>query len=315
MGWLIFQALLSSLFSGLAGHAGAPADERLAWIRPAAAAEHRFASPALRADDAPGPRKTDPESLGPELTAPSAALIDTRTGVVLFAQGEDRVAPIASITKLMTAMVFLETEPDWDSKVTIADADQEKEGIPYLHTGETVSLRDAYLTTLVGSANNGALALARTTGMSRERFVARMNAKARELGLAHTAFADPSGYEPGNVSTAFDVARLAYFALQDQRIIEAVTLKEVRYRTAAGRHVTVPATNALLASFLNEGDFSIVGGKTGYTEEAGYTLVLRARKGEGDVIGVVLGSRSSDDRFQDLKSLLAWGFSVFSWDR
>ena len=318
MGWLIFQILLASVFSGMVGRAEGLTASRLSWVAPASAAESpagENAAETAAAEDDSGPRRVDQESLGPVLTAPSAALIDTRTGDVLFSQGEDRVTPIASITKLMTAMVFLEKEPAWDSRVTIEPADQEKEGIPYLKTGETVSLRDMFLTTLVGSANNGALALARSTGMTRDQFVERMNSKARELGLTHSTFVDPSGYEPGNTSTAYDVARLAYHALRDQRVIEAVTLKEHAYRTVQGRAVTVPTTNALLTSFLNQGDYSIIGGKTGYTEEAGYTLVLRARKGEADVIGVVLGSKTSDDRFQDLKALLTWGFSVFSWER
>jgi len=157
------------------------------------------------------------------------------------------------------------------------------------------------------------MALSRSLGITREAFVARMNFKARELGLYHTTFTDPTGYMPQNVSTSVDVARLAYAALERPRVREALTRAELTVTTDAGDARRVPATNALLGSFLNEGEFSIVGGKTGYTEEAGYTLVLRATKGVADVIAVTLGSATSDDRFQDAKSLLFWGFKTFQW--
>lgn len=259
------------------------------------------------------PRKADPASLGVQLTAPTAALIDTKSGEVLFSQGDDRLVPIASITKLMTALVLLDLKPDWNKRVAIEPGDNALEGIPYLKTGDALSVRDLFDVMLVGSANNAAMALSRSMGISREEFVERMNAKARELDLAHTRFADPTGYKPENASTALDVARLAAIALGHPEIRQALTEKEIVVKTAAGFGRRVPATDELLQSFLNQGEFQIIGGKTGYTEEAGYTLVLRAKKGKADVLGVVLGSRTSDDRFQDAKSLLFWGFKTFEW--
>ncbi len=259
------------------------------------------------------PRKIDPASLGVKLTAPTAALIDTRSGEVLFSQGDERVVPIASITKLMTAIVLLELKPDWNKRITIEAGDNALEGIQYLKTGDTLSARDLFDVMLVGSANNAAMALSRSSGVSREIFIERMNSKARELGLGHTGFADPTGYKPENRSSALDVARLAAAALSHPEIRKALTEKEIVVKTVLGQERRVPATDELLQSFLNQGEFQIVGGKTGYTEEAGYTLVLRAKKGEADVIGIVLGSRTSDDRFQDAKSLLFWGFKTFEW--
>ena len=150
-------------------------------------------------------------------------------------------------------------------------------------------------------------------GVSREEFIERMNSKARELDLTHSKFVDPTGYKPENRSIALDVARLAAVALGRSEIREALTEKEIVVKTTLGYERRVPATDELLQSFLNQGEFQIVGGKTGYTEEAGYTLVLRAKKGKADVIGVVLGSRASNDRFQDAKSLLFWGFKTFEW--
>ncbi len=319
MAWFVFHALLISVFSGLTARADLFRPARLSWAaeppRQAIAADVRGieTGPKDPGRRAAGPKKISEDSLGVRLTAPAAALVDADSGAVLFSQGQDRVVPIASITKLMTAMVLLDADPDWEQPVAIAAEDQDKGGMPYLKTGDAMTLRDVFLTTLVGSANNGALALARSTGLTREQFVAKMNAAARALGLFHTRFADPSGYEPGNVSTAFDVARLAHFALERPEILDALTRKEYRFKTAAGAERLAPTTNALLASFLNEGEYVVVGGKTGYTEEAGYTLVMRARHGNADAIGVVLGSKTSEDRFQDLKSLLSWGFRNFDW--
>lgn len=305
MGAFLLHLLLLSAFSGVV--------ERTDLLRPAAVTLAAEAAPAATHAPASGPRKVDPASLGVKLTAPSAALVDTASGEVLFSQGDDRIVPIASVTKLMTAMVLLDMKPDWETPITIAAGDNAMEGIPYLRVGDRLSAAEAFQVMLVGSANNAAMALSRSLGVTREAFVAKMNSMARELGLFHTAFADPTGYLPENVSTSLDVARMAYAALERPEIREALVRKEFSVRTAAGAERRVPATNELLGSFLNEGDFAIVGGKTGYTEEAGYALVLRATKGKADVIAVTLGSASSAARFQDAKSLLFWGFKTFSW--
>lgn len=322
MGALLLQFVMISLVAGLAVRGDFVRPGR---IRLAAPAEAKSA-PALPSFFAPrpapnrpapqepaGPKKIVPESVGVALTAATAALVDTRSGEVLFAQGEDRVVPIASVTKLMTALVILDADPDWDARVTFEASDDALSGIPYVRPGDVLSVRDAFEVMLVGSANNAAMALSRAVMPDRAAFVEAMNRKARALGLWHSRFVDPTGYGPENVSTAFDVARMADAAFGRTEIREALTRKEVVVRTAAGVERRVPATNTLLDSFLNGGDYQIVGGKTGYTEEAGYTLVMRVRRGEADVIGVVLGSRTSEDRFQDLKSLLAWGFRTYEW--
>lgn len=309
MAWVLFSAILVSMFTGVAGVADV--------LRPTYvtfAAETNVEEPAPDTYGAmEGPRKLDPDSLGVKLTAPSAALVDTRTGSVLFSEGSDRIVPIASITKLMTAMVVLDAKPDWDAVVTFQQADEEKEGIPYIVPGERLTVRDTFSTALIGSANNAALALTRSTGLSREEFVGRMNAKAKRLGLMHTSFSDPTGYDAENVSTALEVARLAFHALAYPEIREAMTRSEYVFTSVGGVRHRIPATNVLLSSYMNDGEYAILGGKTGYTEEAGYTLTVRATKGDADAIGVVLGSPTIDDRFSDLKALLEWGFRTFEW--
>lgn len=313
MAAFLLHMLLLSVFAGVTARTDLLRPPTITFAAASPSAEASGGGPAHQSLGEGGPRKIDSASLGVQLTAPIAALIDTRSGEVLYSQGDDRVMPIASITKMMTALVLLEAHPDWGRPVTIEAGDNALEGIPYLKVGDTLSAGDVFKVMLVGSANNCAMALSRSAGMTREQFVAKMNSKARELGLSHTSFADPTGYLPENRSAVLEVARLAYAALEHQEVREALTIKELVVRTKAGIERRVPATDELLGSFLNEGDFQIVGGKTGYTEEAGYTLVLRAKKGEADVIAVVLGSKDSDTRFQDAKSLLFWGFKTFQW--
>lgn len=311
MAAFLLHMLLLSIFAGVTA--------RTDLLRPppvtfaAAPSPTEGAAAVLPAEVPAAPRNLDPESVGVKLTAPMAALVDTKSGEVLFSQGDDRVTPIASITKLMTALVLLDAKPDWSKPVTIEAGDNALEGIQYLRVGDTLPAGEIFKVMLVGSANNCAMALSRSMGMTRAQFVAKMNSKARELGLVHTVFVDPTGYMPENRSASLEVARLAYAALQHPEVREALTTKTLTVRTKAGAERLVPATDELLDSFLNQGDFQIVGGKTGYTEEAGYTLVLRAKKGDADVIAVVLGSADSDARFQDAKSLLYWGFKTFQW--
>ena len=315
MGWLLAHSFLVSMLLGLLGRSDAltPAriDFSVAKVEVAQAAE---IVPTIIAPIIPsGPHKKDADSLGVQLTAKSAALVDTASGELLFSYGQDEPRSIASITKLMTALVVLDGHPDWNTKVTVEQSDFDMRGINTLKTGDVLTMRDLWNATLAGSINAGALALARSTGMTRDQFVAKMNAKAAALGMSHTNFADPSGYLPTNTSTALDIARLAYHALNADDIRLAVTRSQIDIRTETGDERHIPATNALLGSFLNDSPFHIIGGKTGYTEEAGYTLTMRAQQDKGDLIAVVLGSPTSDDRFQDMKSLLAWGFRTYEW--
>jgi D-alanyl-D-alanine carboxypeptidase len=319
MGPFLLSLLAIVAFVGAVGRADAVPPARaesapeagLVSLSPAAGALLRAAM--LDASDAPaGPRKTDPDSLGVELEAEAAVLLDAATGEVLYAHGHDAIRPIASITKLMTALVALDAAPDWDAPVTISDVDEAFEGIPYFKPGDAMTFREAFDAMLVGSANNAAMAVARSAAPSREEFVARMNRKAAALGLFHTRFADPTGYLPENVSTTFDVARLSRAAFAREEIRGALARKETTARVA-GVVRRVPSTNALLGSFLNEDGSEVVAGKTGHTDEAGYALTMQVRRGKADVIAVALGAPTAEARFQDLKSLVAWGFRAWEW--
>ncbi len=253
-------------------------------------------------------------SLGIETTARAAVVLDKETGTVLFEKKIENELPIASITKLMTALVFLDTNPNWEKKIKLLKEDEKEGGIFYARAGEELTIKDLFNMMLVGSVNNAALALARSTGLSQEEFVAKMNQKAQALGLKNTFFVDPAGLEPANVSTALEVAKLLSLALDKDEIREAtVKRKYVFSPQNIEKKYYVKNTNELLWSFLNEPPYKIIGGKTGYLEEAKYNLAIEVQNNGHRIIVVVLGSNTIEDRFQEAKGLTFWTFENYKW--
>lgn len=262
-----------------------------------------------------GPQKDETSrSLGIETTAWAAIVIDKETGVALFKKNIESKFPIASLTKLMTALVFLDTNPDWSKEIKLKKEDEKEGGIFYARAGEEVTIKDLFNMMLVGSVNNAALALARSTGLNQEEFVEKMNQKAMILGLKDTFFADPAGLEPTNVSTAHDIALLVSSALENDKIREATVKKKYVFSPRNTKKTYyVKNTNKLLWSFLNEEPYEIVGGKTGYLDEAKYCLAVEVKNGNHQIIAVVLGSSTAEDRFQEVKGLTFWTFENYKW--
>lgn len=261
-----------------------------------------------------GPQKKRSESLGIVTTAKSALVIDKETGAVLFKKNVDEKLPIASLTKLMTALVFLDVMSDWNKKIELQKEDEKEGGIFYARAGEEVKVKDLFNMMLVGSVNNAAYALVRSTGLPQEEFVARMNEKAQMLGLNSTHFVDPAGLEPANVSTAVDIAMLLSYVLEEDEIQKAVIQKEYIFSPQNFQKTYyVKNTNELLWSFLNKEPYQIIGGKTGYLDEAKYNLALEVKKDGEEIIVVVLGSETIKDRFQEVKGLAVWAFDSYKW--
>ena len=166
------------------------------------------------------PQRNTADSLGIQTTASSVLVTDVASGATLFAKHDQRSAPIASITKLMTALVFLDHNPGWETAVTVTAEDQRVGGIVYLVPGETVTVRDLFSLMLVASANEAAVALARSTGL--ENFVAAMNQKALGLGMHQSQFTDETGLDAGNVASPHDLASLAQAAFSQPDVAQAV---------------------------------------------------------------------------------------------
>jgi D-alanyl-D-alanine endopeptidase (penicillin-binding protein 7) len=229
----------------------------------------------------------------------SAIVMDPATGEVLYVKNAEASVPIASLSKLMTAMVFLEQRPDLDSVVTVSREDRYGAGHGQLRVGEHVALGDLLHMSLMCSDNCATRVLARESGLDREDFMARMNRKALELGMSHTRFVECTGLDERNVSTASDVARMLRAAATVPLIREITTTREYQFASAHRIH-EIRNTDRLLY-----GDrYRIMGGKTGFIQEAGYCFATWIRTEGRDLIAVVLGAPTAATRFADTIRLL-----------
>jgi D-alanyl-D-alanine endopeptidase (penicillin-binding protein 7) len=229
----------------------------------------------------------------------SAIVMDPATGEVLYVKNAEAAVPIASLSKLMTAMVFLEQHPDLDSVVTVTREDRYGAGHGQLRVGEHVALGDLLHMSLMCSDNCATRVLARESGLPSEDFMARMNRKALELGMSHTRFVECTGLDEHNVSTASDVARMLRAAATVPLIREITTTREYEFASAHRIH-EIRNTDRLLY-----GDrYRIMGGKTGFIQEAGYCFATWIRTEGRDLIAVVLGAPTAATRFADTMRLL-----------
>lgn len=239
----------------------------------------------------------------PPVDAEAYLVQNSGTGEVLASQDVHERLPMASITKLMTAVVALE-HASLDDVATISRSTAAVgESTINLRPGERVTLRDLIRAALIQSANDAANAIAAFVGKgSVERFVALMNVRARQLGLTDTHFANPDGLDsPDHHSSAADVTKLARVAMNKPFIRETVRRVEA---TAAGRRLHT--WNDLLSSFP-----STIGVKTGHTDGAGWSEVAAARGSGVTIYATILGAETREGRNGDLAGLLAWGLSRY----
>lgn len=245
------------------------------------------------------------------ISAEKAAVLSADGRFLLFDKQADVVQPIASITKLMTALVFLETNPNWQATYQVGPEDSIAGGRLHLFNGDTVYLRDLFLTSLIASDNGATIALVHASNLSEADFVARMNQKAKDLRLHKTIFADPIGLSSDNVSTAREVALLAKTALAIPEISEAVSIADYSFLTLEGREKYIESTDHLLFDPA-PGELRPLGGKTGYTDLAGYCFVGRFAGPNGEeLIAAVLNSAGKNDRFRESKTLINWVLSNY----
>ena len=260
-----------------------------------------------------GPQRLVNDSFGLKTTAKSILVLDDESGSILYHKDTSAVLPVASITKLLTALVVLDQNPDWDQVVEITQDDQRDGGQVYLLPGETVTVRDLFNIMLVGSANEAALALARN--VEPKDFNKLMNNKAAELLMLDSYFAEPSGIDPANVSSVGDLAALIRVASTRPEIVSALQRQTYPFTVINTQRQNVAhSTNQLLSSFLNDDEYQITIAKTGYLDEAGYCLLLQVQKQPGPSLTLVLlGADTTDDRWQEAKGLVDWVFDNYRW--
>jgi D-alanyl-D-alanine endopeptidase (penicillin-binding protein 7) len=273
--------------------------------RKAKLARARAAAQAKALAEVQEPRfKTDANGAEiPDVRAEAAIIYNPQNGAVLYESNAQNQRSIASITKVMTAVVFMESSPDLDRKFVVDRSDVRAASTTYLRAGATVTGRDLLHLTLIASDNAAARALARISPIGMPGFIDRMNEKAQELGLTSTKYVDPSGLYAANVSSAYDMARLITYVSNDDRI--ASVMRKQYYTLPVGRRtVQVHSTNQLVM----KGDVDVQAGKTGFIRNSGYCLatLLRLPEGGPTVAVVVLGAKSNAGRFMETRHLFSW---------
>ncbi len=249
-------------------------------------------------------------AIEPVINAKASLLMDYDTGIVLFENESDKRLPMASLTKIMTAILILESH-DLDEIVTVQD-DMNDLGFlgvkMWLHQYEKITVENLLIGLLVPSAGDAAMALAVHHSGSVETFVEAMNEKTKKLNLQDTQFKNPIGLDDdGHYSSAFDLALLTKFALRNKDFQRIVQIPRATVTSTDGeiKH-SFEGTNYLLNSYLD-----IRGVKTGTTNAAGQSLINLARHDNGKEVIVVL--LDSPERFQEGKRLIDWGFRNYLW--
>ncbi len=309
---------LSLAWPAAALQAEATPKETASAKRPAAAAKKttRYSASAARARRVALARARELASLSiplykidaqgdlvPDVRAEAAVIYNPATNQVLWEEHSNDQRSIASITKVMTALCFLETEPDLEQVVTVERSDVYAANTTYLRANEKASVDALLHLLLIASDNAAARTLARVSTYGSAGFVDRMNQKAAALGLTSTAYKDPSGLDPENVSSAYDMARLITYAAGEEHISSLMQTEHCTVRTER-RLIQIHNTNQLLRT----SSVDVVGGKTGFIARAGYCLaaLLRVPALDQTVAVVVLGARSNAARFMETRHLLDW---------
>jgi serine-type D-Ala-D-Ala carboxypeptidase (penicillin-binding protein 5/6) len=245
--------------------------------------------------------------LPPRVKAGAVLLADEQTGQVLFERGADRPRAMASTTKVMTALLALERLDQRRTVVIGTEPTTVGEESLELRKGERFTVHQLLVGLLVKSANDAAVALADAVDGTAAKFVGRMNQRAAQLGLRETHYVTPYGLDrPGHHTSARDLARLWEVAMRRADFRSLVSMRSGQLPGASPQRKFVN-TNQLLGSYP-----WVVGGKTGFTDDAGRCLVASASRGGRRLVAVALGST---DAFPDVRALFDYGFSAFDWVR
>jgi len=249
----------------------------------------------------------------PNIRSHIALIFDKQSQSPVYAKNSQQVAPIASITKLMTAMVLLDAKLPMEKEVTIdaADRDKLKWSRSRLKAGMTFTRNELLKLALMASENMAASALARSYPGGKLALIAAMNAKASELGMENSRFVDPAGLNQGNVSTAQDLVKMVSAARKYPLIHRYTTTTSLSVDGLKGREMRFGNTNPLVRS----ASWDIGVSKTGYISEAGLCLVMEANINDRSVIIVLLNSWGKYTRTADANRIKKWMESPYMRNR
>lgn len=244
------------------------------------------------------------------ITAPSAVLMETSTGKILFEKNSHDQRPCASVTKVMTLLLVFEAidsgKLSLDDTITASEHASSMGGSDiWLEPGETMSADDMVKATVVASANDAAVALAEHISGSEDAFVENMNKRAKELKMNDTVFKNCNGLdEDGHVTSAYDVAIMSRELMKHEKIFDYTSIWLDNLRDGKTQIVN---TNKLLKTYNG-----ITGLKTGTTNDAGCCMSASAKRGDVSLVAVVLGCKTGKERFSDAAALLDFGFANIS---
>lgn len=246
-----------------------------------------------------------------QYTARSIVVRDVASGMILVEKNSYEPRPIASITKLMSALVMLERNPSWTATTTVVEGELID---THMYSGDTYTYDELWVSGLVASSNKAIMSLSDAIGWNRSAFIERMNQKSKEIGMEEAGFAEPTGLDEANYATAVDVAALLREALDHEDINRAVNTNEITlYSAERGKSHHMWNTNWLQLGWIPS-DLKVVGGKTGYIQASGYNLAVRLENEQGVQLDVIiLGAEKHEDRFTEARDSALWAFNNFAW--
>ncbi len=253
-----------------------------------------------------------PDNLPFDVNADSALLMDTATGTILYAKNAEQALPPASVTKIMTLLLFME-EVDagnisLDEELTVSDYAASMGGSQvYLEPGESMKAEDLLKSVIIASANDAAVTLAEKTAGSEEAFISRMNERAAELGMNNTHFENATGLDDDttkHLTSAYDIALMSRELLKHPTITQYSTIWMDTIRDGA---FGLTNTNRLIRFYDGA-----TGLKTGSTSRAGFCMSATAKRDGLHLIAVIMGSDTRDTRNESAKQLLDYGFAKYS---
>lgn len=258
-----------------------------------------------------------PERIGPlpdpaRFSAKAMIVKDLESGTLLYNRNAYEPRSIASLTKLMSALVVLEKDIDWSASATVVGADSLG---THMYAGDTFTLEELWQAGLVASSNKAVMTLVSALEWPEEAVVERMRQKAQELGMTHTTFADTTGLAAGNKASASDIAILLDEAIRADKVREALLIPEVTLYSAERKNThRMYSTNWLLLGWIQHPFAEIIGGKTGYTPEAGYNFAFQVTDEQGNGVSVVvMGAESHEARFTEARDIAQWALENHSF--
>jgi D-alanyl-D-alanine endopeptidase (penicillin-binding protein 7) len=259
--------------------------------------------------------KSTTTTFTPTLTAQAALAVDDVSNVVLYTKNAEAVRPLASITKLMTALVLLDLPVSWTSTTIITQGDWDGES-HLVNVGEKYALEDLWHVALIGSSNSAISALVRNSTVSSTQFVVLMNKKAEELHLASASFVEPTGLDSGNVANAVDTAALLKEALRRDKIFKALSTGEYYAKPLSeAKQRRIWSTDWLLTNWIpNTFKVENIVGKTGFINDSLYNFAVRLTDERGHSVRVVImGAASNEARFTEARDVAEGVFERYLW--